>query len=145
MDKSVIKIGTRVKWSGAWNTDPHKEVYVEGIQKCKEKHEKYGDNVEEISWEDKDYGVFDLSNGHWCYGNQIHDIVSQPDDEPEEIEVRITWRSEIYIKGKNIDEIRDKWEDTGLFSADALELNADFVELVSAERVDDDSYDEIDI
>lgn len=62
------------------------------------------------------------------------------------IEVRITFRSEVYIKGKTLEEIKEKWKDLPIFSADALETySADFVELVSAERVDDDSYEDINI
>lgn len=60
------------------------------------------------------------------------------------MEVRITFRSEVFIKGDNLDEIKEKWEDMPLFSADALiEHNASFVELSSAERVDDDSYEDL--
>lgn len=59
------------------------------------------------------------------------------------MEIRITFRSEVYIKGNTIDEIRDKWEELPIFSADALECYADVVENISAERVDDDSYQEI--
>lgn len=56
------------------------------------------------------------------------------------MEVRITFRSEIYIKGKNLEEIRDKWIDVQLFSEEALKMDADYVELVSAE--DADTYDD---
>lgn len=58
------------------------------------------------------------------------------------MEVRITFRSEVYIEGDNLEEIRNKWEDLDLYSQEAKEkAHIDFVELVSAERVDDDSYD----
>ena len=58
------------------------------------------------------------------------------------MEVRITFRSEVYIEGDNLEEIRNKWEDLDLYSQEAKEkARIDFVELVSAERVDDDSYD----
>lgn len=62
------------------------------------------------------------------------------------MEVRITFRSEVYIKGETLEEIKSKWENMPIFSADALEdYSADFVELVSAERVDDDSYNEVNL
>lgn len=62
----------------------------------------------------------------------------------DEIEVRITFRTEVYIKGRSINEIRNKWEDLPLYSEHAIEeCHAEFVELVSAERVDDESYDDI--
>ena len=57
-------------------------------------------------------------------------------------EVRITFRSEVYIKGETMDEIRDKWEEVGLFSDDALKnYNAEFVELVSVE--DAETYEDL--
>ena len=60
------------------------------------------------------------------------------------MEVRITFRSEVYIEGDNLEEIRNKWEDLNLYSQEAKEkASIDFVELVSAERVDDDSYDDV--
>lgn len=61
------------------------------------------------------------------------------------MEVRITFRSEVYIKGKTIEEIKDKWMKLPLFSADALDNYADVVEVVSSERIDDESYDEINL
>ena len=43
-----------------------------------------------------------------------------------------------------MEEIKDKWEELPLFSADALETyNAEYIEMCSAERVDDDSYDDV--
>lgn len=50
--------------------------------------------------------------------------------------VRITFRSEIYLEGDSLEEIRNKWENTDLYSEDALKHGADFVELVSADDVD---------
>ena len=86
---------------------------------------------------------FTLSNGHWCYGEQI-DLLLDEEEPKEEIEVRVTFRSEVYIKGKTMEEIKDKLEELPLFSADALETyNAEYIEMCSAERVDDDSYDDV--
>lgn len=57
-------------------------------------------------------------------------------------EVRITFRAEVYIKGDNLDEIKEKWEELPLFSADALEKSsAEFVELVSVE--DAETYEDL--
>ncbi len=51
-----------------------------------------------------------------------------------EVGVRITFRSEVYLSGKTLQEIKNKWEELPLYSADALECaNADFVEVVSVE------------
>lgn len=56
--------------------------------------------------------------------------------------VRITFRSEVYIEGDSLDEIREKWEELPIFSVDALEYNdADVIELVSAE--DANTFDDL--
>ena len=53
------------------------------------------------------------------------------------MEARITFRSEIYIEGKDIGDIEDKFQNTPLFSADALEkYGAEFIEVVSVEDAD---------
>ena len=109
---------------------------------CEKERDKYGDAVESIDWDMKNYGCFTLSNGHWCYGWQI-DLLLDEEEPEEEIEVRVTFRSEVYIKGKTMEEIKDKWEELPLFSADALDHSADICEMVTAERVDDDSYDDV--
>lgn len=60
----------------------------------------------------------------------------------EEKKVRITFSAEVYINGKDLAEIKDKWENLPLFSAEAIEeAYADFVELVSVE--DADTYEDI--
>ena len=84
--EKVIKIGSKVIYKGAWGTQPEKEVTIEGMQLCEEEGEKYGTDVEEIHWDYKDYGVYDLSDGHWCYGYQIVSLVEEPEpeEEPEE-------------------------------------------------------------
>ena len=50
--------------------------------------------------------------------------------------VRITFRSEIYLEGDSLEEIRSEWESIDLYSEEALAHSADFVELVSADDVD---------
>ena len=53
------------------------------------------------------------------------------------MEARITFRSEIYIEGKDISDIEDKFQNIPLFSADALEKHgAEFIEVVSVEDAD---------
>ena len=118
------------------------KVTIESIDMCEKEGDKYGDAVESIDWDMKNYGCFTLSNGHWCYGWQI-DLLLDEEEPEEEIEVRVTFRSEVYIKGKTMEEIKDKWEVLPLFSADALGHSADICEMVTAERVDDDSYDDV--
>ena len=148
-NKNIIKIGSKVKWSGSWNTDPEQEVIVDGISKCEFEGDKNGTPIDEIPFDEKDNCIFDLDNRHWCYGKQIDSLLDEEEsredeNEPkEEFVVRITFRSEIYIKGKTMEEIKNKWEEFSLFSVDALDNDVNVCELVSAERVDDGSYDDV--
>ena len=141
-NKNIIKIGSKVMYRGNFGMGCPEKVTIESIDKCKKERDKYGDAVESIDWDMKNYGCFTLSNGHWCYGEQI-DLLLDEEEPEEEIEVRVTFRSEVYIKGKTMEEIKDKWEVLPLFSADALDHSADICEMVTAERVDDGSYDDV--
>ena len=140
--KNIIKIGSKVMYRGLFGMGCPEKVTIESIDMCEKEGDKYGDAVESIDWDMKNYGCFTLSNGHWCYGEQI-DLLLDEEEPEEEIEVRVTFRSEVYIKGKTMEEIKDKWEELPLFSADALDHSADICEMVTAERVDDDSYDDV--
>ena len=141
-NKNIIKIGSKVMYRGLFGMGCPEKVTIESIDMCEKEGDKYGDVVESIDWDMKNYGCFTLSNGHWCYGGQI-DLLLDEEEPEEEIEVRVTFRSEVYIKGKTMEEIKDKWEELPLFSADALDHSADICEMVTAERVDDDSYDDV--
>ena len=141
-NKNIIKIGSKVMYRGLFGMGCPEKVTIESIDMCEKEGDKYGDAVESIDWDMKNYGCFTLSNGHWCYGGQI-DLLLDEEEPEEEIEVRVTFRSEVYIKGKTMEEIKDKWEELPLFSADALDHSADICEMVTAERVDDDSYDDV--
>ena len=58
------------------------------------------------------------------------------------MEVRITFRSEVYIKGETLDEIRNKWQELPLYSGEALEdASAEFIEVVSVE--DAETYEDL--
>ena len=60
------------------------------------------------------------------------------------MEVRITYRSEIYIKGNSLDEIKSKFETLDLDPSDAHDENVTdygFVEVVSVENAD--SYEDL--
>ena len=140
--KNIIKIGSKVMYRGSFGMGCPEKVTIESIDMCEKEGDKYGDAVESIDWDMKNYGCFTLSNGHWCYGGQIDSLLDEEEPE-EEIEVRVTFRSEVYIKGKTMEEIKEKWEELPLFSADALDHSADICEMVTAERVDDGSYDDV--
>ena len=142
-NKNIIKIGSKVIYRGTFGMGYPEEVTIDGISKCEFEGDKNGTPIDEIPFDEKDNCIFDLDNRHWCYGKQIHGVIDQPEDRPD-IEVRVTFRSEVYIKGKTMEEIKNKWEELPLFSADALETyNAEYIEMCSAERVDDDSYDDV--
>ena len=49
---------------------------------------------------------------------------------------RITFRSEIYISGDSIREIREKWEEMPIFCVDALDEGAEIIEVCSIEDAD---------
>lgn len=58
------------------------------------------------------------------------------------MKVRITFRSEIYIEGETIKDVREKFENIQLFNPEAVKENAlDYVELVSVE--DDVTYEDL--
>lgn len=61
------------------------------------------------------------------------------------MKVRVTWRSEITIEGKDLDEVRNKWGGMDLFSRQAKEAGAEYVEIVSAEKCDNTGYPQEDI
>ena len=108
MARKEIKIGSKVIYRGNFGMGCPEKVTIKSIDKCKKERDKYGDAVESIDWDMKNYGCFTLSNGHWCYGEQI-DLLLDEEEPEEEIEVRVTFRSEVYIKGKTMEEIKDKW------------------------------------
>ena len=53
---------------------------------------------------------------------------------------RITFRSEVNIEADDIDEARKKWEQIDLWSDEALNNSADFIEVVS---VEDEKYNDL--
>ena len=68
--EQTLKVGSKVMWRGSWGVELPKETTIEGIQLC-ENGDKYGFDVEECSESNYTDCVFDLANGHWCYGHQI--------------------------------------------------------------------------
>lgn len=57
------------------------------------------------------------------------------------MKIRITFRSECYVEGDSMAEIRDKYETTNIYSEEFLEnLDGDFVETMTVE--DADTYED---
>ena len=75
MANDVIKIGTKVKYRGCFGSGLPEIVEVEHIERGESVHSKYGKPVDSVPFYRREYCVFDLSNGHWCYGDQIDSIV----------------------------------------------------------------------
>lgn len=74
-DKKQIKVGSRVMWRCSWGSDPAVEAKVECIEETNDPHEKDGWAVDCIDFENRDCSVIVLDNGHWCYGDQIEDVL----------------------------------------------------------------------
>jgi hypothetical protein len=70
----MIKIGSKVLWRGGFGNHSPEWVTITGIERCEHKRSKYGCSVEKIEWGKREYAVFDLDNGHWCYGEQLIDF-----------------------------------------------------------------------
>lgn len=71
-DRKYITVGDEVVYRGSWGTARPKKVKIEGIEKTKEEGSKRGGiPVKKIAVDDITFGIFDLSDGHWCYGYQI--------------------------------------------------------------------------
>jgi hypothetical protein len=75
-----IRIGDTVLWRGAFGQALERKAKVIGIERSGLQRDKYGVAVESIPYELKEYGVFDLDNGCWCYGEQIVEKVSEQVD-----------------------------------------------------------------
>ena len=73
----VIKVGSKIKYRGCFGMDAPTIVTVEHIERSKYKRSKDGEVVPEIAFAERDYGVFCLDNSHWCYGEQIDDVIDE--------------------------------------------------------------------
>lgn len=68
---SKLKVEDTVWWSGNFGTQTPRRAVVKQIELCDHPRSKDGQIVEEVDWEQKDYIVVSLDNGHWAYGEQI--------------------------------------------------------------------------
>lgn len=84
-----------------------------------------GSRIKSIDWDEREYGYFNLSDGHWCYGYQIVDLLddeNEKNEKNEEICAHIIFTGDIYINGKSLDEIKRRFYSLPIFSEDS-ELN----------------------
>ncbi len=72
---NIIRIGTSVSYRGCFGIEKPTIVKVIGIKRSDYKRDKYGIEVKEVPFDEREYCVFALDNGHWCYGEQIDKIV----------------------------------------------------------------------
>ena len=54
---------------------------------------------------------------------------------------RICFRSEIYVEGETMDEIRSKWYNVDLFAGEAANMGASFLDVEVVE--DGETYDDL--
>lgn len=68
-----IKLGDTVSYRGSFGSGPIKSATVEGLTITQYPREKYGKPVVEVNIDDVKANkvVFDFSDGHWCYSDQV--------------------------------------------------------------------------
>jgi len=68
-----LKVGDRVMWRGGFGRLPAEEATIEDMQVTGRPREKYGEPAERVSVAlvRSNRVVFGLTNGHWCYSDQI--------------------------------------------------------------------------
>jgi hypothetical protein len=73
---SILKIGDEIIYRGCFGSGTEEKVIVEGITLTEEPREKYGVEVEAVSVSDvrANRTLLSLSNGHWCYGEQVVEV-----------------------------------------------------------------------
>jgi len=71
-----IQIGSTVEVRGGFNRDvTTHETTVRSMELCTMQRAKHGKSVQAIAWDEKDFGCYDLADGHWCYGEQIKRVI----------------------------------------------------------------------
>ncbi len=71
---NMVKVGDKVMWKGCFGMDPAQVATIESIQLCEQRRTKYGEEVDEAPWTQKDFLVVTLTNGSWAYGEQLSPI-----------------------------------------------------------------------
>jgi hypothetical protein len=68
-----IKLGDTISYRGAFGSGPLKSATVEYLKLTQYPREKYGEDVEEVNIDDVKANkvVFGLSDGYWCYSDQV--------------------------------------------------------------------------
>jgi hypothetical protein len=71
--QTVIRVGDKVGYRGAFGGGHPATATVQGLTLTEYPRDKYGKSVQEVNIDDVKANkvVFDLSDGHWCYADQI--------------------------------------------------------------------------
>lgn len=70
-NKPIIKVGDTVMWRGCFGRDAAVPAKIEQMEMTEQPRTKYGVEVRAAFWDDKDYLLVTLDNGHWAYGEQL--------------------------------------------------------------------------
>lgn len=70
-----IKVGTKVMYRACFGMFEPTKVTIKHIERSEFKRCKYGVEVSSVPFSEREYCVFILDDGHWCYGEQIVSIV----------------------------------------------------------------------
>lgn len=70
---AVLKVGDTVQWRGCWGRDAAVPAVIDHMEITDEPRRKYGEVAAEVPIElvQANRVVFGLTNGHWCYSEQI--------------------------------------------------------------------------
>lgn len=66
-----LKVGDKVLWKGSFGKEEPTLAKVIRIEKTQRAGEKYGEEVDEIDWNDIDCCCVDLDTRQWAYGHQL--------------------------------------------------------------------------
>lgn len=77
--EKIIKVGTEVMYRGCFGMFEPKLAVVQYIEQSEYERCKYGVEVPSVPFSHKDYCVFVLNDGHWCYGEQVVSVVDKYD------------------------------------------------------------------
>ena len=69
----MIKINDTITYRPSFGMGAPKTVQIEHMELCDQPRSKYGKSVTTVTVDDikRNMVMFDLSDGHWCYSDQI--------------------------------------------------------------------------
>lgn len=103
-----IKVGTIIIYRLSWGTGALTKAKVRNIELCKNEWDKYGERVNEVSVNDVNRSVFDLDDGHWCYGYQVEEIIQHAENMKYGVGVTLPITYYVEVEAKNEDEAKKK-------------------------------------